>query len=362
MRLRVIDGGVRSAVGCQALWHGVASSLRPGDDPALVFVTPGEAHISIGFHQNAAVELDLEACRAHGIGVLRRRLGGGAVLLDERQLIFHVIWPREQAPRRLALLYPRFLAPLLRAYRELGIAAAYRPANDIQVEGRKLAGAAAAEIGEAAVVGSMVLFDFDGALMARLLCVPDVKMRDKLGMALADYVTSLRRLLAAPPDRNAMRARLMRAASEEFGVQASVADLTAAEAMAVDAEAGSLSRPDWTHRAGRKFVAGGVKLAAGAYLAQGVHKAPGGLIRVALLARDGCIADLEIDGDFTCRNPDGIAGLARQLVGLPLETAALERAVSQAILRLDLDLPGIAPADLAQALGNARRDGCCQSC
>src|SRR5258708_7913865 len=99
MRLRVIDGGIRSPIGTQALWHGVASALQPTDDPALVLVTPAQPFVCIGYHQDAAIELDLAACRHAGVGVLRRRLGGGAVLLDGGQLIFHFVWPRQRAPR-----------------------------------------------------------------------------------------------------------------------------------------------------------------------------------------------------------------------------------------------------------------------
>jgi lipoate---protein ligase len=358
MRLRIIDGGQRSAVGCQALWHGVAAAMRPEDDPALVLVTSTEPHVCIGYHQNADVEVDLDACRAAGVSILRRRLGGGAVLLDSRQLIFHYVWPRQRVPRRLAQLYPRFLAPLVEAYRALGIPAVYRPVNDIQVEGRKLAGAAAAEIGHAAVLGSMVLFDFDGHLMAHLLRVPDEKMRDKLAVALNDYVTSLRRFLPTPPDRAGMLKLLVAKSATQLRVRPEASKLSVREQQAVASEVGRLSEPTWTPRSGRKFVAAGAKLAAGAYLARGLHKAPGGMIRVDLLARDGRIATLDIAGDFTCSRPDMIDVVADRLIGLALGEQALTDVIARAIDALALDLPGIAPADLAAAIRNAHRDGC----
>jgi lipoate---protein ligase len=358
MRLRILDGGQRSAIGCQALWHGVGEAMRPEDDPALVFVTPTEPHVCVGYHQNADVEVDLAACHAAGVSVLRRRLGGGAVLLDSRQLIFHYVWPRQRAPRQLALLYPQFLAPLVEAYRAIGVPAAYRAMNDVHVAGRKIAGAAAAEIGQTAVVGSMVLFDFDGALMARLLRVPDAKMRDKLAVALGDYVTSLRRLLPAPPDRAEMMALLVRQSAKLFEVQPEASEATAAERRAADSEARRLSDPAWTRRPGRKFVTDGAKLAAGAYLVRGQHKAPGGLVRVYLLARDGRIAGLDITGDFTCSRPEAVGDLTRQLEGLAPNDPALPDVIATAIKALDLDMPGVAPLDIAAAIRDAERDGC----
>jgi lipoate-protein ligase A len=358
MRLRVIDGGTRAPVDSQALWHGVAQSLRPGDDPALVFVTPAAPYVCLGYHQNAALEVDLAVCREEQVAVLRRRLGGGAVLLDQRQLIFHFVWPRALAPRRAHELYPRFLEPLVRAYRHLSIEAAYRPVNDLQVSGRKIAGAAAAEIGEAMVVGSMVLFDFDGQRMARLLRVADAKMRDKLAVALADYVTSLARLLPAPPSREAMRDLLVRESAAALGVAPEPSRLSKRESAAVAAEAASLAAPGWTARAGRKLVADGVKLAAGAYLARGLHKAPGGLIRTTLLACDGRIVELDIGGDFACLDPAAVELLGQRLAGAALDDAALDSAVGHAMRMLDLDMPGVSPADLATAILAARRESC----
>jgi lipoate---protein ligase len=358
MRLRVIDGGERPAVAAQGLWYGIAQSMQAKDDPALVFVVPTEPHVCVGFHQNAAVEVDLDACRAARVGVLRRRLGGGAVLLDSRQLIFHYVWPRQHAPRQLALLYPQFLAPLVEAYRAMGVPAAYRAVNDVHVAGRKIAGAAGAEIGQAAVVGSMVLFDFDGALMARLLRVPDAKMRDKLAVALDEYVTSLRRLLRTPPDRAEMIALLVRQSAKLFGVRPEASETTAAERRAADTEAHRLSDPAWTARPGRKFVADGAKLAAGAYLARGQHKAPGGLVRAYLLARDGRIAALDIAGDFTCSRPEAIGDLARRLEGHAPDDPTLPDVIARAIETLDLELPGVAPSDIATAIRDAQRDGC----
>jgi len=357
-RLRVIDGGIRSAVDSQALWYGVARALSPDDDPALVLVTPAEPYVCIGYHQNAAVELDQAACRAAGIGVLRRRLGGGAVLLDGRQLIFHYVWPRDAAPRQAAALYGRFLEPLIRCYRHLGIAAVYRPVNDLQVDGRKIAGAAAAEIGDAVVVGSMVLFDFDGALMARLLRLPAEKMRDKLAGALDRYVVSLGQLLTDVPSRAAMIDLMLRQSANALAVAPEACELTADEQRAMADEVGMLATVDWTLRSGRKFVADGVKLADGVHLAEGRHKAPGGLIRVTLLERRGQIAELAVEGDFTCLRPAALGELCRRLAGATLDPAGLELAVADAVAALALDLPGVAPTDLARAILAARRDGC----
>ncbi|HTO85586.1 MAG TPA: biotin/lipoate A/B protein ligase family protein [Methylomirabilota bacterium] len=354
--MRVIDAGDVSAVRSQAIWYGVAAGVQTDSSPALTLVNSIEPYVCIGLHQDPEIEVDTDYCRANGIAVLRRRLGGGAVYLDRDQLIFHFIWPRRRAPGRAALLYPRFIEPVLRTYRALGIAAVYRPVNDIQAEGRKIGGTAAAILDEATVLGGMLLFDFDTATMARCLKVPSEKFRDKLTVTLESYVTSMRRLLPAVPSRAAMKALFLRHASECLGVAPQESTLTETEAAAVAAEAALMTDPGWLHRAGRRLVPAGVKVAADMHLTEGAYKAPGGLIRVQLLEHDGHIADIDITGDFTCIPGTGLAGLMQYLRGAALSENALSANLRRAVE--DLDLPGVGPEHLAAAIQSCRhREG-----
>jgi lipoate-protein ligase A len=350
MRLRVIDRGFVPATPSQAIWHGIAAGMRPDHDPVLTLVNPAEPYVCIGFHQDAQLEVDEDYCRSRRIGVLRRRLGGGAVYLDQDQLIFHFIFPRRRAPGRTSELYPRFIAPVVRTYRALGIEAAYRPINDIQVDGRKIGGTAAAILDEATVLGGMFLFDFDTATMAHCLKVPSEKFRDKLHKTLEEYMTSMRRLLPAVPSRERVKALFLREVADCLGVTPRESVTTAAEEAAIAGEVAWLADPAWAARVGRRLVPQGVKLAAETFLTEGAHKAPGGLIRVRLLAREERIADIEISGDFTCNPAAGIAALAERLKGEPLSAPALADRIAGAMSELRLDLPGVTPQDLAAAI------------
>ena len=95
-------------------------------------------------HQEVAREVDVAYCRTQGLPIIRRQVGGGAVYLDRGQLFTHFIYPRKKAPEFAVNLYPRFIEPVVRTYRELGVDAVYRPINDIQVDGRKIGGTGAA--------------------------------------------------------------------------------------------------------------------------------------------------------------------------------------------------------------------------
>ena len=350
MRLRVIDFGMVPALRSQAAWYGFASRLGPSGDPVLTLCEPAEPYVCIGLHQDVNLELDRDFCAANAIGILRRRLGGGAVYLDRRQTIFHFMFPQHHVPRRPEQLYPCFIEPVLRTYRDFGIDAVYRPLNDIHVAGRKIGGSAAALIGDIAVLGGMFLFDFDGALMARCLKVPSEKFRDKLRTSLDDYVTSMRRLLPAVPSRRDIVARFTEHVETCLGVVAEADTARPDELAAITAEEQHLVTPDWLGRVGRKLVPAGVKLAVGVHLTEGSHKAPGGLLRARLLESNGVIVDLELSGDVDCRPADGLAALATQLRGAPLDAHRLIDCVSSAMVRLNVAAPGMPASDVAAVI------------
>ncbi len=230
---------------------------------------------------------------------------------------------------------------MLRTYRSLGIAAQYRPINDIHVDRRKIGGTAAAWIGEATVLGGSFLFDFDGATMARCLKVPSEKFRDKLATTLADYITSMAKLLPAVPSRPMVKQRYLDDVAEWLGEELAESNPTPAERAAIVARETTMADPAFVYQSGRRRIASGVKIAAGTLLTEGTWKAPGGLIRVLLLERDGAIADLDISGDFTCLPAKGLARLATRLHGTSVEEVPVTSAISAAIADLGLDLPGV---------------------
>ncbi len=350
MRLRVIDFGYVSSLRSQAVYHGLAQALGDDDDPVLSLANPNDPYVCVGVHQEIAREVDQDYCAAVGLPVIRRQVGGGAVYLDRNQMFFHFIYPHSRAPQYAANLYPLFCEPAVRTYRDFGVAAEYRPINDIQVAGRKIGGTGAASIGEATVMVGSFMFDFDTATMARCLKVPSEKFRDKLKATLDDYMTTLTRELATVPSREDVKARFLDHCATVLDVTPVEDEPTEAEQKAIAEQEAALSDPAWINQAGRKFVDPGVKIAAGTHLTESAHKARGGLIRVHLLARDGVVADLMLSGDFTCLPVDGADRIAATLIGTRLEADALTAAAAAAMRRLELDMPGVEAADIATAV------------
>lgn len=350
MRLRVIDFGLVPAIRSQAVYHGIAETITPDSDPVVSLVSPLTPYVCVGMHQEVAREVDEDFCRSAGLPIYRRHVGGGAVYLDRNQLFTHFIYPRGKAPQFAMNLYPLFIEPVVRTYRDLGINAVYRPINDIQVDGRKIGGTGAASIGEATLMVGSFMFDFDTAAMARCLKVPSEKFRDKLRQSLDDYMTTMAKQLAVLPSRDEVKARFLAHCADVLGVEPVEDQPTGAELAAIEKAEAALADPAWTYLQGKKLVEMGVKIAAGTHLTESAHKAPGGLIRVHLLGRHGKIDDLMISGDFTCLPPDGVDRLSDRLKGVELSLEALTQAVSEASQALAIEMPGVPPAELAAAI------------
>lgn len=188
--LRIIDAGTVSALRSQALWHGIASAMDSDGVPTLSLCRPGEAYVSIGYHRRLD-EIDREACHAEGLQVLRRRIGGGPVLIDSDQLFFQITMPSRRAPAGVDRLYAQLLEPAAGALRALGLDARVDGMNDLAVGDRKVSGTGAGQIGEAVVVVGNVIFDFAHERMARVLALPDRPMRDEVLRLMRRHVSSL---------------------------------------------------------------------------------------------------------------------------------------------------------------------------
>jgi lipoate---protein ligase len=354
-RIRVIDPGFVAPLESMAIFHAVAEAMRPDDDPVVTLVNPTQPFVSVGLHQDIEQEVDTAYCERHGLPVIRRDVGGGAVYLNRDQMFFHFVYPHQLAPKRVEAIYAHFMAPVLATYQALGVPAVFRPVNDIHVNGRKIGGTGSARINDATVMVGSFMFDFDVETMARCLKVSSEKFRDKLRQGMQDYMTTLTRELGQPPEREQVKALFINSIKEHLGVNPEESELAPAEKEALIEVRELLQDPDWVHQKGRRLVSTGVKIAAGTYLVEGVHKAPGGLIRARMLTRDNVLDDVEFTGDFTVFPADGVERLAEHLRGVTLpvsaecDVAKLQGRIAHEMNALGLDIPGVEAKDFLAA-------------
>jgi lipoate-protein ligase A len=344
--MRHIDLGTVGREESQAVYHAVAECVRPKDAPTLITVSPERPYVCVGYHQLASREIDREYCASHDIAVGRRMVGGGAVYLDGGQVFWHLVMPRTGVP--VQSLYDRYLRAPVAAYRRMGIAAEHRPVNDIVVGPQKIGGTGAATLGDAMVLVGSLMFDFDSDTMTRVLRVPSEKFRDKMLQSLSQYMTTMRAQLGdRTPTRDEAVAMLVEAFSTEVGEPARPGTLTDAEREATRRYSKLLFDPAFVY-ASEGWIRPGVTIREGVRLYEGVHKAPGGLVRVVMRERDGRFDDVLVSGDFFVDPADGLAQVGQALVGLEMTSAAWEPALERALA--GLTLPGVTAADIGRAM------------
>src|SRR5574341_2450059 len=212
--IRVLDMGLVSPLRSQAIFHAVGHAMTDETPDTIVLVGPTDPYVCIGYHQELEKEVDLDYCRAEKLPVFRREIGGGAVYLDKGQVFTQWIFQQGRLPALLDERFELYIRPLVGTYQSLGINANFRPVNDIHVEGRKIGGTGAAQIGQADVVVGSLMFDFNFELMARVLKVPSEKMRDKIFQSLTEYMTTMTRQLGKTPDYDEVKREYLRQVSE----------------------------------------------------------------------------------------------------------------------------------------------------
>jgi lipoate-protein ligase A len=311
--IRRLDLGFVTPLRSQAIYHGLAEAMDAETPDTIAFCAPAEPYFCVGYHQRAGDVLDLALCRRQGWPVLRRRLGGGAVYLDRNQLFYQAIVHRSRAPFTVARVYAEYLAAPVLALRRLGLDAALRAPNEIEVAGRRIAGTGGGQIGEAMVVVGNVLFDFPERRMARVWCAPSRPFRRLAHDGLKRCLTTLAQQLGAPPPMDSLRESLAAAYAETLGQALVPGALTAREVAAIAAAERELaSRAFVLAGAGRREA--GLKIARGVYVYEG--RAASADVRVSLRVRHGVIDRVAIRG----ADP----GAARRLVGRSLAALGVD--------------------------------------
>ena len=347
--LRLLDLGPVPPVRSQTIYHAVAYALDANAPDTIILVAPTAPYVCIGFHQELEKEVEVEDCRASGLPIYRREVGGGAVYLDQNQVFLQWIFHRHTLPADLSDRFALYVKPLVETYQALGIPANYRPINDVHVQGRKIGGTGAAQIGEADVVVGSLMFDLNFELMAQVLKVPSEKMRDKIFQSLKEYMTTLKQQLGYTPDRNAVVSLYLDKAQAALGRKVVRGEPTARELALAEQLDRQFVTDEWLYQKGglRQI---GVKIHEDVRVIEVVRKAPGGLIRVTARLRAAHIDDVTLSGDFTMLPQSAPGALELALRGTALDADAIKARVAEVYRALSIQSPGVTVDDLTNAV------------
>ncbi len=186
--------------------------------------------IIVGKHQNTLAEINEEFVRDHGVQVVRRLSGGGAVYHDLGNLNFTYIVDAAQGPR---LNLGLFCRPVAEALRSLGVDAQVNGRNDITVDGKKFSGNAQYVREGRVMHHGTIMFDSDLTVLGQALKVDREKIAAKGVKSVQSRVTNLRPYLPPEITLEAFKSGLVESVSRAQPMERYV--LTAADMAAVEA-------------------------------------------------------------------------------------------------------------------------------
>jgi len=128
--------------------------------------------IIVGLNQNARAEINTEFVREHGVAVVRRLTGGGAVFHDLGNVNYTFIDSKIEGENSHEM-FRRFTAPIIAALGELGVEARLEGRNDLLIGDAKFSGNAMCVRGGRVLQHGTLLFsssvaDISGSLIPRV--------------------------------------------------------------------------------------------------------------------------------------------------------------------------------------------------
>jgi len=212
--------------------------------PTLRFWEWSAPAVVLGRFQSLRNDVDAEAAERHGIEIVRRISGGGAMFVEPGNTVTYSIY----APRTLVagLSFQQAYAEMdhwvIDGLKALGINAWYQPLNDITSDGGKIGGAAQAWRGKAVLHHVTMAYDIDADKMLDVLRIGREKMSDKGTTSAAKRVDPLRSQTQLA--REVIIERLIDTFRQRYRLTQD--DLTPAELEQAEALIGSrFATPDW---------------------------------------------------------------------------------------------------------------------
>jgi lipoate-protein ligase A len=299
------------------------------DEPVMHVYTFNPPAVIVGRHQDLEAEVNIEKCNRYGILYNRRITGGGAVLMCDGAvgLAIAVKTSNPEIPRSIGGIFKFFSKGIVDALKYLDLDASYRPKNDIETNGKKIAGLGACrDENDVLLFHASILADFDPKLMLDVLNIPPEKVKDK-SLAAQDRITTIKR----ESHREVTIAEVVRAIihgyENLFHLKSETGHLSESEMLVKKLMSEKYLSERWIND--RKISKSKVR--------QASRKTPGGLLRVYVSLQDGIIQNLLITGDFFSPTHT-INKIESALRWIPAKRESVEEAMSKIetdIFRID---------------------------
>jgi lipoate-protein ligase A len=177
----------------EVLTEEVAAGRR---NPTLRFWDWEEPSVVIGSFQSLRNEVDPDGVAKHGITVVRRISGGGAMFMEAGNCITYSLYLPQTLVDGISFAdsYAFLDAWVMAALEKLGINAFYVPLNDIATDQGKIGGAAQKRLANGGMLHHVTMsYDIDADKMVEVLRIGKEKLSDKGTRSAKKRVDPLRR-------------------------------------------------------------------------------------------------------------------------------------------------------------------------
>ena len=204
--------------------------------------------ISIGYFQGIEEEVNLEECKRHGVDVVRRISGGGAVFHDEHgEITYSLVAPEEMLPKNILESCDKICSSIAGGLGHLGVNAEFSPLNDIVVNGRKISGSAQTRRHGNVLQHGTILIDPNIELMFSLLNVSEKKIEDKGIDRASKRVTCLKDETKKVGENEVINA-LVSGFEEGFGMHLAAGEMEEDEIMRIDGLREKYASREWNFK------------------------------------------------------------------------------------------------------------------
>ncbi len=265
--------------------------------------------VIVGRNQNALEEINREFVTQHGISVVRRNTGGGAVYHDLGNLNYSFITDFVEGDTAAG---NRFSAQVADALAKLGLDATCSGRNDILVSGHKVSGTAQHRQGNRILHHGTLLFDSNPDMIAGSLNPDPTKFQSKSIKSVRSRVGNIRAFLPQDMDLAGFWNYLKQALADGGLETPAFFPQELEEIRALKTQ--KYDTWQWNYGSSPRFD---TKLR---------RRFPGGLVEIHLTVRQGKIDALQIYGDFLAVEP--VEGLVAALTGCAYHRDALEKALA----------------------------------
>lgn len=305
--------------------------------------------VLVGFHQSVQEEVRIEYCQAEGIDINRRITGGGAIFFDESQLGWEVICDKAFFNVMIPSngLFKSLCDPVVTALDVLELKAAFRPRNDIEINGRKISGTGGTESDGAFLFQGTMLTDFDVDTMLRSLKVPVEKLKAKEIDSVKERVTCLKWELGYTPPLEDIKDAIKSGFERHLGINLEPAGLTDSEKRLFKKKLKYYQSPEWVELVKPKFKRQEV--------IQAAYKADAGMVRFTLVVNlpQKKIKDIYITGDFLSFPTRALFDLESRLRGVPLDRERIRRIIREFFEEGRISIPGMECDDFLKPVDQA---------